>query len=408
MLGYIGSRKLPLCRTNFDKEDGWKAYFPLLWMMLRDLDGAEKRQAADGPPLSRPPFKWACREVTAILESSQQHEEENEEKENEKACAGSKKPRAGAGAKKNRGVQWNMVTKIASALVYAIENRRRLLRKRNKTVASLTDEQFAQLDAIREKTIASIEGNSFRPQMHLQRRGAHRQFDILPQHGYTTRFLPINTEVLLELHKIVWDSHGHPEGDRLKTKGEQDADFRERQGYWWSTVFRLEKLQGMRVPGMDMPHRTTAREFSFYMETDGFSCSFICWRPKCGEAGKELTPMDVEMDANTLFRAADPGLNDMLKAITPEYDENGAITDGDRGSETTIPNKWWHHLAGHILARKLRKKLRLRAKARGDDIGKLEGEMPSGKTSRPDEYLKHAVAAALVFPKLYKYFPISS
>ena len=51
--------------------------------------------------------------------------------------------------------------------------------------------------------------------------------------------MPIDTWVLLDLHKLLWNKFGHPEKKRLPLKGDQDADFIARRGYWLGTVFDL-------------------------------------------------------------------------------------------------------------------------------------------------------------------------
>jgi hypothetical protein len=123
-------------------------------------------------------------------------------------------------------------------------------------------------------------------------------------------------------------------------------------------VFDFTRLKGVRVPGVDIPGRSgNQTKFSFYMETDGVGCSFVVKRPK-GQAGKKLTPMDVEIDPdNTVFRAVDPGMTDLVKGITFElvWREDDAMEGGgewmlqlsnDRDSVFSVSAKEWHARAG--------------------------------------------------------------
>ena len=144
-----------------------------------------------------------------------------------------------------------------------------------------------------------------------------------------------------------------------------------------------------------MPGRTTKKEFSFYMTTDGVGASFVCKKPKGDQAGEELTPENVPfVKGQTVFRAIDPGLTDLVTGITPDllWSEDDAMPEfgDDRGAGFKISTAEWHHMAGHIAARRHHERLICVAKARGIDIRALEADIPSGKTSSAKAFLKHA------------------
>jgi hypothetical protein len=71
LIDYVDQGKLPLCRTHFDKTNGWKEYFPLMCKMLADVEAADDCQpAVPGAPVSRPAWAWSIREVKKILDES--------------------------------------------------------------------------------------------------------------------------------------------------------------------------------------------------------------------------------------------------------------------------------------------------------------------------------------------------
>jgi hypothetical protein len=134
------------------------------------------------------------------------------------------------------------------------------------------------------QTIKDIQdGKSWPRTTQSRRRGTSRLFAVLPQFGFATRYLPIDTEVLFSLLKI---SRREKEEDsqqvadaretvREKEDSQQVADaretFRANRAEEWCSVFRLGRLQGVKVPEMPVQEgkdkRRTEREFNFYMET---------------------------------------------------------------------------------------------------------------------------------------------
>jgi hypothetical protein len=148
---------------------------------------------------------------------------------------------------------------------------------------NISPEQLAKLEAKSQETIAEVKSGSFRPKKYFQRRGPHRRFHIIPQHGFATRYFPMDSRVLYDLHRILWKDgkHPHPQAEQFKSMRERDADFFSRKGYWWNSVFDFKKLKGVDVPGVEIPGRTEKqREFGLYMSTDGVGCSFVFWKPK--------------------------------------------------------------------------------------------------------------------------------
>lgn len=54
----------------------------------------------------------------------------------------------------------------------------------------------AQREMLAAKAEEAIENTSCQPIKYLQQRGMHRLFHIIPQHGFTTLYFPIDTWVL--------------------------------------------------------------------------------------------------------------------------------------------------------------------------------------------------------------------
>ena len=60
LLSHLDQAKLPLCPSNFDKKDGWKDYFPLLYKLLKDMeDAGDPKEDASAEPAGRPTLQWA-------------------------------------------------------------------------------------------------------------------------------------------------------------------------------------------------------------------------------------------------------------------------------------------------------------------------------------------------------------
>lgn len=101
----------------------------------------------------------------------------------------------------------------------------------------------------RKKTVAEIDAKSFRPKKYSSSEAPHRLFHLLPQHGYGTRYMPIDTHILLDLHRIVSRKGHRPEGYENKPRKEMVKSFRDRAqwAYWWRSIFDFKKLKGVEV-----------------------------------------------------------------------------------------------------------------------------------------------------------------
>ena len=176
-----------------------------------------------------------------------------------------------------------------------------------------------KLSSKASQTIDEIRRGVFRPRKTQSRRGTHRLFAALPQFTFKTRYLPIDTQVLANLLSISLRKKGHSRQQR----GEARATFTtEKRAEGWSHVFRLERLQGIKVPGMPVQEgkrqQVTPREFGFYMETDGVGCSFVCRRPlHAAPPQPPYTPETVPCNPKVIFKAIDPGVTDIVVGITP-------------------------------------------------------------------------------------------
>lgn len=225
--------------------------------------------------------------------------------------------------------------------------------------------------------------------------------------------LPCWTQVLLDLHRIKW-RNARKRGEDSKSAKERVADFKARVGYYWAKVFNFKKLKGIPVPKVTRKDPSKGKQFSFYMETDGVGCSFVCKKPKRPHP-KRYTPMDVPMNDSTVFLAADPGLGWIatLVALVLQWGEGGAtMADAsemprfgdDRGRVLRMSGAEWHDKAYHNAARRQCEKLLDAAEKRGINIRALQASIPSGKTSRAEVFLKHARAAMERFGVLYKHY----
>jgi hypothetical protein len=180
-----------------------------------------------------------------------------------------------------------------------------------------------ELSAKASQAIKAIRSGTFRPRRaQARQRGTSRLFAVFPQFGFATRYLPIDTQVLLGLLTIHWRKKGHTE----KRIADAREAFKANRAEWWRRVFRLERLRGISVPGQKgKRQRTTKRRFKFYMETDGVACSFICRRP-ARKAAAQNTPKTVPYDKNkTVFRTIDPGMTDIVAGMTPELIWDGRV-----------------------------------------------------------------------------------
>jgi hypothetical protein len=307
--------------------------------------------------------------------------------------------------------------KAARELIHSIVKEKPFRRHLEAFRGKLTKGQLDKLDAESQEAIDKIKRNAFQPKKYFQRRGPHRRFHVLPQHGFATRYFPMDGRVFLELHRILWKDpkHPHPQAGEFEHKKDRDADFFARRGYWWSTVFDLTLLKGVHIPGVDIPGRAEQQKhFSFFMATDGVGCSFVCWRPKRQGDKKAYTPETVPITKGRTkdFIAIDPGKTDLVTGVRYKlewwYDAQTGEwmprLGGDRKSVFRVSSGEWRDKAYHNVARRRRFQLRLQAKANGIDIHGLQASIPSGKTMCPDEFLKHATQAVLVYPKLYEYY----
>ncbi|KAI9092619.1 hypothetical protein DFS34DRAFT_696937 [Phlyctochytrium arcticum] len=179
----------------------------------------------------------------------------------------------------------------------------------------------------------------------------------------------------------------------------------------WIESFKLDRLRGIQVPYFEAcfarPPQSQNRFFRFFMEADGHSCSFLCDRP-ANPNPTLLTPANVRMDSNTIFKSVDPGETDIVMVYKPDLvfnptDHNRKATmphfvvDCDsRNIIAALPNKAdarkqmrqqsglrtthvsgaeWRHLAGYNL------KSRLREKNISAEVKTIQTNLGSGKTA---------------------------
>jgi hypothetical protein len=169
------------------------------------------------------------------------------------------------------------------------------------------------------RAISEIKDGKFQPQKDAAQGGTYRLFAALPQPHFTTRYMPIDTTVLHGLMAFCWRQHKHPDDIH---RGVSLKKFKTEAAEWWSRVFRLERLGGIKVPGMSTQEgkhqRSTPRRFGFLMMTDGVGCSFHCRRPgRKKAAASPYTPQTAPYKPDkTVFKAIDPGVNAIWTWVT--------------------------------------------------------------------------------------------
>ena len=190
---------------------------------------------------------------------------------------------------------------------------------------------MAKLTSKARQTIAEIDKGEFHPRKTAARRGTYRLFTALPQHHFTTRYMPIDTTILHSILSRCWKKYGYP--DDVAGHVTRD-DFKAKEKKWWSYVFRLKRLGGTVADRMGVPEdgeqQSTRRQFGFFMMTDGEACSFHYSRPKRAAAPR-YTPETVPFKpGKTVFKAIDPGLRDIATVVelVPMWDTGGEDVDG--------------------------------------------------------------------------------
>ena len=141
-----------------------------------------------------------------------------------------------------------------------------------------------------------------------------RLFTLLPQqNGFTNRYMPIDTQALAELWRMVL----HHDPDLVQNIFEREEITKmlegtiDQQRQLWEKSFHLHRLKGVSFPGLAVRNdRITSREFTFFMMTDGHGSSFVCERPVAG-LKDPLTAENVPITDDTVFKAIDPGENDL-------------------------------------------------------------------------------------------------
>jgi hypothetical protein len=165
--------------------------------------------------------------------------------------------------------------------------------------------------AAARRACSDIARGAFYPRKDLvpSRRGVHRLFAPLPQFGFKTRYMSVNSQMLRSLLGMAWPKErGLPEGlERLPTAKDKDG--------LWGFVFRLERLKGVQVPGMPEGSRSTESQFQHLFQTDGFACSFTCDRP-AREPEPGPTAETVRITEDTILKAADPGVRSIVEVCT--------------------------------------------------------------------------------------------
>jgi hypothetical protein len=92
--------------------------------------------------------------------------------------------------------------------------------------ASLSADFIASMSAKARTTIIKINADAFRPAVYSGLRGVHRLFTAVPQYGYSTRYLPMDTRVLYELLSMTWR--------RTHTRTVARQDFQDSKAQWWN------------------------------------------------------------------------------------------------------------------------------------------------------------------------------
>jgi hypothetical protein len=265
----------------------WKKYLPLHFKILSDVEEAEDLQQQQEPS-ARPTRGWLTREIKEIARLhgiSLSH------------------------TAKKKAMAELLRTIIASDDENGAECR--------PCHSSLQATFIAAMTAKARITIAEIKGDAFRPAVYSALRGVHRLFTAVPQYGYSTRYLPMDTRVLYQLLSMTWR--------RTHAGTVARQEFQHFKAEWWYRIFDLHRLQGIQVPGIPVPpgapNRTTDRTFNFFLSTDGVGCSVVCSRPKTA-LPPTYTPQSVPFTfGTTRFKSIDPGLTDIWVGVEPTLEE---------------------------------------------------------------------------------------
>ena len=180
------------------------------------------------------------------------------------------------------------------------------------------------------QAIEEIKDGIFQPRKASAKRGTYKLFAALPQHRYTTHYMPIDTAILHRLLSLCWEQDKYP----ADVQGPGTLkEFREKETEWWKRVFRLELLKGVKVPAGEGEGQPDGQEFGFLMETDGVACSFICRRPRRAAAPR-YTPQSVPFkEGVTAFKTIDPGMRAPVTGVASNLicgsgGEDGMEVDG--------------------------------------------------------------------------------
>ncbi|KAK9366104.1 hypothetical protein V1509DRAFT_611902 [Lipomyces kononenkoae] len=244
-----------------------------------------------------------------------------------------------------------------------------------KSLSKLSPTMIANIEHKAQKTIGEIRSGSFRPKQYLSTSGASRAFSALPQFSFATRYMSVDNRVLRELLATLWRRGHHPFPNGLPASARPGIpmvaarqEFDGHQAEWWCRLFRLDRIQGIQVPGISLAglhSRQTQRQFDFYMSTDGVGASFICRRPR-HTPRTAVNPMSVPFTVgSSTFVSIDPGLTDLAVDVRAEFTwprlpAGGVDAQGrgsmphfadDHGREFSISSASWHDAAYHNSAR---------------------------------------------------------
>ena len=283
----------------------WKKYFPFHLKMLSDVEDLAMQQHCDqGPSLTYPTRGWLRRKIRKIARVQK--------------------------AELSQTATRKAMAELQRTILTITENENDICCQQ--VHRSLSTAFVTAMSAKAQSTVAKIKSNQFHPQKLSSPRGIHRLFAPIPQFSFSTRYLPIDTTVLRQLLHLVWRDDGHPEQQMLQEAADEwkengfpvtvrqliDQEFDACRSEWWSRLFNLYSLKGVRVHGIKPPGvRHTNRLFDFFVSTDGVGCSVVCSRPRSPPPRPSYAAETVPLDRKTVFKAIDPGLTDIWAGVIP-------------------------------------------------------------------------------------------
>ncbi|KAJ3299811.1 hypothetical protein HK104_006940, partial [Borealophlyctis nickersoniae] len=243
-----------------------------------------------------------------------------------------------------------------------------------------------------------------------------RLWTLLPQPSLTPHHMPVDTATLVELYALV---------DTTRSSELRKMALADRR-IVWTEAFHLHRVKGVRFPDLEswFPKRQSPRDFSYYMETDGTACSFICNRKAQGKH-EPPRPTTVVFDEETVFVAIDPGETDVISGYAPKLsfsDEGGVgatspatmpifMRDFDAesierdyvdrkqqrwarakaGKESTfsLSGREWRHRAGETAVDNKRDMRTRKMKEDNIDIPAITSSITTGKTVNIEVYFEH-------------------